>query len=580
MFRFLSRAKATIIDSEQETRKHLLWWFLARVVLFTLLFALTTVLRERGLALAMPSMSTSIAFLAILYSTTFASALFLQRGCRSVRRFGLLQLCGDAGIIALLIYATGCSKSDFTSLMILPVLAAGLILYRRGGLFLAAVTTIAYGANLTMEQLRWLPDYLKHAPHIGTAVPLSAANLFAVYGLLLFLGALLSGQLARRLRVTEERLHRTALEYDRLSLLYKQIFEDISTGIITTDQSDFITSCNQAAERITGIPREQVLGQPFIRCFPAMFLQEAQGRDVCDFNKPDGSTIRIGYSFSFLNMPVPAEQELESELEREQKEEERQASWKVVTLQDISQIERMEQQIREAEKMAAIGELSASIAHDFRNPLAAISGSAQILAMEANNIGSHDPATFKTLMGIILRETDRMAKAITDFLQFARPAAIQPEWFDISRLVDEVLTQMQQSINMVAGTVAKDIGPHVAFWADRQQIHTILAHLLDNACHAVAAQQGKVVVAAGEGAGDGQGELWLEVRDQGSGIPPEFREQVFTPFFSIRTDGTGLGLAIVRQIVENHGGKVELDAAPDYPCIVRVRLPMPSPATP
>ena len=572
------RARAAIIDSEQETRNHLLWWFLARVVLFTLLFALTSVLREKGLALILPSISTSIVFLALLYAVTFASALFLQKRCRAVRRFGLLQLCGDAGFIALLIYTTGCSKSDFTSLMILPVLAAGLILYRRGGLFLAAVTTLAYGAILTLEHFRWLPAYFAPAPHIGTISTLSAANLFAVYGLLLFLGALLSGQLARRLRVTEERLHRTTLEYDRLSLLYKQIFEDISTGIITTDQSDFITSCNQAAERITGTPRGQVLGQPFVRCFPAMFLQEVQGRSVCDFSKPDGSVIRLGYSFSFLNMPVQPEQGAASKLEQEA---ERQTGWKVITLQDISQIERMEQQVREAEKMAAIGELSASIAHDFRNPLAAISGSAQILAVDIDNVNAYDPATFKTLVGIILRETNRMAKAITDFLQFARPAAIQPEWFDISRLVDEVLDQMQSSTNMVAGTVTKEIGAHVAFWADRQQIQTILAHLLDNACHAVAAQQGKVVVAAGEGSTeDGQGELWMEIRDQGAGIPPELREQVFTPFFSNRTDGTGLGLAIVRQIVENHCGKVEFDLAPDYPCIVRVRLPMPSPVTP
>ncbi|MCL1979610.1 MAG: PAS domain S-box protein, partial [Proteobacteria bacterium] len=271
-----------------------MWWFLARVVLFTLLFSLTAVLREKGLALIMPSISISVSFLTALYGVTFISALFLWKGCRSVRRFGLLQLCGDATIAALLIYATGCSKSDFTSLMILPVIAAGLILYRRGGLFLAAVTTIAYGVILTLEQLRWLPDYFKYAANAGPVSQLSAANLFAVYGLLLFLCALLSGQLARRLRVTEERLQRTTLEYDRLSLLYKQIFEDISTGIITTDQHDFITSCNQAVERITGIAREQMLGQPFIRRFPAMLLQETQGRNVCDYSKPDGSTIRIG----------------------------------------------------------------------------------------------------------------------------------------------------------------------------------------------------------------------------------------------------------------------------------------------
>jgi PAS domain S-box len=561
------------MNSEQATRQHLLWWFLARVLLFTLLFALTTVLREKGLVLIMPGTAASIAFLAGLYGVTLISALFLQMKCRSVQRFGLLQICGDTVIIALLVYFTGCSKSDFTSLLILPVIAAGLILYRRGGYVIAAVATLSYGTVLALEYFRWLPSYCALAPHIGKISLLSATNLFAVYGLLFFLGALLSGQLARQLRVTEERLQQTSLEYDRLSILYKQIFDDISTGIITTDQADFITSYNQAAERITGIMQEHALGQPFTQCFPSVFLQDLRGRKVCDFSKPDGSIIRIGYSFSFLNMPVRQEQGLPSS-----QGDGRQAKWKVVTIQNISQVERMEQQIRESEKMAAIGELSASIAHNFRNPLAAISGSAQILAVEMGSAATLDPATLKTLIGIILRETDRMAKTITEFLQFARPAAIQPEWFDLGRMVDEVLGRMQMSAIMIGDMVTKEIGPHVACWADRQQFHTILTHLLDNACHAVAEQQGKVVVAAGEDTEDGQGFLWVEIRDQGVGIPPKLREQVFTPFFSSRADGTGLGLSIVRQVMENHGGIVEFDATPDYPCIVRVRLPMPSPA--
>lgn len=564
---FLPQARVTVIDSERATRQHLLWWFLIRVLLFTLLFGLATVLREKGLALILPDTSTSIVFLAGLYGATLVSVLFLRKRCRSAARFGLLQLCGDAALLAVLVYATGCSRSDFTALLILPVIAAGLILYRQGGLFLAAVTTFAYGAILILEQLRWFPAYFGRAPLVGAISWPSATNLFAVYGLLFFLVALLSGQLARRLRMTEERLHRTSLEYDRLSVLYKQIFEDISTGIITTDQADFITSYNHAAERITGIPPEQVLGQPFVQCFPAMFLQDLQDRNVCDFSKPDGSVIRVGYSFSLLNMPARQEQE---------PEDDRQMRWKIVTLQDISQVERMEQQVREAEKMAAIGALSASIAHDFRNPLAAISGSAQVLALELNGSDPLDPEISRTLVGIVLRETDRMAKTITDFLQFARPAPIQPEWFDIGRLVDETLAQMRTQVHMVACVVTKEIGAHAACWADRQQIQTVLTHLLDNAGHAVAGLQGKIVVAAGEGAGDDRGEIWLEVRDQGAGIPQEVREQVFVPFFSNRADGTGLGLAIVRQIVENHGGTVELDANPDYPCIVRLRLPMPS----
>ena len=429
-------------------------------------------------------------------------------------------------------------------------------------------TTLLYGGVLAFEQLGWIPRYFFAATYKAPVSILTGTNLFAIYGLLFFLAALLSGQLARRLRVTEEKLQRTALEYDRLSILYKQIFDDISTGIITTDQNDFITSYNQAAERITEFPREKILGQPFSRCFPGILFQEHQGRSACDFQKKTGTAIRIGYSFSYLNMP--GQEVLENQQPR----------WKVITLQDISQIERMEQQMREAEKMAAIGELSASIAHDFRNPLAAISGSAQILTMEQSNICNLDPATLKTLLGIILRESGRMAKTITDFLQFARPASIQPEWFDFSRLVDEVTAQLQAGANtMVTATIIKEIDERLDCWADRQQMQTVVTHLLDNACHAVGARPGSVVVAASERAVAGRGELCVEIRDQGPGIPLELRAKVFAPFFSTRTDGTGLGLAIVRQIVDNHGGRIEIDDSADYACIIRLHLPLPQSAT-
>jgi two-component system sensor histidine kinase PilS (NtrC family) len=220
------------------------------------------------------------------------------------------------------------------------------------------------------------------------------------------------------------------------------------------------------------------------------------------------------------------------------------------------------------------------VAHDFRNPLAAISGSAQILSMEKDNLNRLDPATFNTLVGIILRETGRMAKTITDFLQFARPAAIQAEWFDFNRLVDEVLVQQRTATNTLAGaSVAREINVRLDCWGDRQQIQTVLIHLLDNACQATASQLGGVVVAARECTNESQGAVCVEIRDQGPGIPLELRDKVFAPFFSNRTDGTGLGLAIVRQIVENHGGRVEIDADADYACIMRVFLPLP-PATP
>ncbi|MDY0391579.1 two-component system sensor histidine kinase NtrB [Desulfobulbus oligotrophicus] len=554
-------------QADYESQRHLRWWILIRVILFTLLFALTTFFREQGHPLILPAASVTLLFLLGLYSFSILSVLLLNRRLCSIHQYGAIQLCFDVFFIALLVYATGCSDSDFSALLILPVIAAGLLLSRLGGLFIAAVTTFSYAAILILEQLRWIPVYFSATPYTPPTSFLASSNLFAIYGLLFFLAALLSGQLAGRLRITEKRLAHTAIEFDRLSILYKQIFDDISTGIITTDQYDFITSFNQAAERITGFSRSTALGKPFSQLLPNISLQEEQGRNVCDFQKQHGEAIRIGYSFSFLNMPVQKESEEKQPLR-----------WKVITLQDISQIERMEKQVREAEKMAAIGELSASVAHDFRNPLAAISGSAQILATEKDDLSRLDAGTFKTLIGIILKESGRMAKTITDFLQFARPATIQAEWFDFNRMVDEVLMRRRTAtFALMTGTVIKEVDGRLDCWGDRQQIQTVLNQLLDNACQAAGPQQGKVVLAACERVKDNQAEVQIEIRDQGPGIPDEQREKVFIPFFSSRTDGTGLGLAIVQQIIAAHGGRVEIDANAEFACVIRLLLPLPPP---
>ena len=562
MLRFFLRIFASANSSDEEVRRHILWWMVLRVILFTLLIGTAAYLRgkESSLPLLPPLPITSV-FLLGIYGFSIASVLVMPKIRWSARRFGVFQLLFDLFCNALLVYGTGCSQSNFIALMILPVITGGLILYRIGALFLAASSTLLLGGIFFVEQLGILPAYFLGSAYKLPANAHASANLFAIYGLIFFLAALLSGHLARRLHVAEEKLDRTSREYDRLSSLYKQIFDDISTGIITTDPFDFITSFNRAAERITGHSRETILGQPIARALPEIRFQGQQERCVCDYGRKDGMQIRLGYSFSYLSSPDEANK----------------ASWtkgRVITLQDISQIERMENQVREAEKMAAIGELSASIAHDFRNPIAAISGSAQILVMEDHSLKNLDEATFKTLLGIILRESNRMAKTITDFLQFARPAAVNNEWFNLPRLVDEVIQRLLTGpLVAAANRIEKNMDEHLSCWADRQQIQTVLTHLLDNACYAVETTAGRIDISAQECE---TGVLRIEIRDEGFGIDPEIRDKVLTPFFSNRSDGTGLGLAIANQIIENHQGQLTIVDNRPQGCIIGLDLPQPS----
>ncbi|WP_028579842.1 two-component system sensor histidine kinase NtrB [Desulfogranum japonicum] len=556
-----------VLDTEQQLKRHLLSLLLVRILLYATLLIITTLLHVKGHDGILPPHGIIITFMLVLTGYSAASAVYLRRPGISLRKFGVIQLLSDTLFAALLVYGTGCSQSIFTPVFILPVIAGGLILYKIGGLIPAASATILYGGILYMDYAAIIPEYLLTTPYKPMFNPLTGSNLFAIHGITFFVAALVSGQIAGRLRTTEKELSKTTLEYDRLSLLYKQIFDDISTGIITTNEQEHITSFNNAAENITGYSKGQVLGQLFTTIFPDILLDKPQTRKVCDLRRGDDhSSIRAGYSFSYLHMPSADSGETPPNM------------WKIVTIADISQVEKMEKQIREAEKMAAIGELSASIAHDFRNPLAAISGSAQILAGTQGDGEITDPETVRTLMAIILRESNRMARTITDFLQFARPTALHREWFDVERMAAEVLQQSELGkIGLDSQTILQDIETNLHCWADLQQVQTALKHLLENARAMAEDLQAVIAIKASERQIQGHAFVCIEVCDTGPGIQEELRDRIFEPFFTTRENGSGLGLAIVKQIVDNHHGTIELTHNAVYSCIVRICLPTPCP---
>lgn len=552
-----------VTDSEEQLHSHLLWFLFIRVILYTLLLGITFLLHTRAHHLILPPPSLILLYIFSIYVYSIGSALLL-RTTSHLRRFGLVQLLSDTIFIALLVYATGCSQSIFPSVFILPIVAGGLILYRIGGLIPAASATILYGMILTSEYLGILPAYYDETSYIEVDNYLVGMNIFAVYGLTFFLIALISGIIAARLRTTEDALTRAESKLDRLLLLYKQIFDDIMTGIITVDDQDRITSFNPAAVNITGFSAEEVNGRHLNEIFPQISA-ETRERLAGDLQRKDGTLIRVGYSCANLHVPPAAQPDGPAC-----------SNCKVITLQDISRIEKMEQQMRKAEKMAAIGEMSASIAHDFRNPLAAISGSAQLLAMELEDQAPDERSVKHSLAGIIVRESERMSKTITDFLHYARPAAPEPQWFNLRRLAEETVT-MLTSENAGACPVEVEIPDTLDIYADRQQLQLALLHLLHNSCYAAKNSPEPVVIEAREVLANGleAEQVVLDIRDQGEGVDPGIADKIFEPFFTTREDTAGLGLTIVRQIVAGHNGTIALLPGRERGCTVRLQLPLP-----
>ncbi len=552
-------------DVNERLKGHILWYILARIVVFTFLLGITFLLQSKGHLVILPSATITIAFISIVYIYSIGSAVILQTIRTKLRRFGVYQFVLDAITSALLVYATGCSQSIYTPLFILPIITGGLILYTIGGLIPATASTLLYATVLVLEYMEKLPPYFFESHYRSPVDPLASMNIFSIYGILFFLTGFLSGMLGNRLKFTEAALSLTSRQLDRISVLYQQIFNDISTGIITVDARERITSLNPAAEKISGFNNEEIVGYRLSKFFPEL-IQKDFGRRVGDLQKKGGELTRIVYSFSTLN--IKDNKTLQGTDYN---------SWKIITLEDISKIEQMEKTILEAQNMAAIGELSANIAHDFRNPIAAIYGSAQIISLELESEESKDLSTQQRLTGIILRESERMADTVTEFLQFARPSTLSYHWFDMKRLIEETITLVKTNNEKYLNYTFKyTIIENLDVWGDRQQLQVALKHLLVNSCNASSGNPDEPIkISYSDAVWTGKNIITLEVTDQGTGIKPEYKEKMFEPFFSTSEQGTGLGLSIVQQIVNRHNGEVECQSTLGKGCTFILRLPLP-----
>lgn len=230
------------------------------------------------------------------------------------------------------------------------------------------------------------------------------------------------------------------------------------------------------------------------------------------------------------------------------------------------QLQKAEAQVRRTERLAALGQLSAGLAHEIRNPLSTIKGSAEMLLrnVDANGAVSHE------LAGFISTEVDRTNALVTRFLDFARPLQLRLEKTEITEVIDEAVAQVEKHTPPLDVSIYKNYSPDIApFPCDRQLIERVLYNLLLNAAQA-SPPQGTVTVKTRQ-AGD---TVEIDVIDRGSGIAPKDRESIFNPFFTTKSSGVGLGLAIVSKIVDEHGGQITVESEPGAGSVFRVFLPM------
>jgi two-component system sensor histidine kinase PilS (NtrC family) len=532
-------------------KRQLFWLLLLRIVLYTLISIISLILLdERFEAIVMPP-SLLILFTLIVYLATIVSAFTLLHLQEDYRRFGFIQTLFDVVFASMLVYLTGGSLSIFTSVYFFPIISGGLLIPLKGGLIGAAASSLIFGAVLLLESLGYLPDYVIISKFYERFAVSTYVRQYGTFGLTFFLGAFISAMFGTMLRSTTRELSSTKYDFDRLSLLYKEIFDNITTGIVTINHAGIITSANNANTSITGQPPENLIGQPFESIFPGIDLASMTARNACDFERPDKQIIRLGYALTPLHPSPPGEQD-------EQQRGDEDAT--IITLKDIGEIERLENQMRQAEKLAAIGMMSASIAHDFRNPLAAISGSAQVLADELGTQSGSQQQNYE-LTKIIIRESDRLANTISAFLKFARPEHIRRDWFVLRSCIDDIV-QVCQADRKWPSTCTIDINvdPQFKLWGDEKQLFGVISQLLQNAISFCPKQNERLQINSSIISVTGNEELCLiKISDNGSGIKQSEIQKIFEPFFTTRTEGTGLGLAIARQVVEAHNGSIAVE---------------------
>jgi two-component system sensor histidine kinase PilS (NtrC family) len=554
------------VNPEELIRSRLHWLVLLRVVVSLLLLGGTLLLQAREPAdLIRPPLVGPCGILALVLALSLIYRAILPR-VRNLRSFAYTQVIGDIVLVTALVYLTGSEESIFASTYNLSIITGSILLYRRGGLIAASLSSLLYGGMLNLRFFSVLPQAFKTT--LRSSQPLGSEVFFSIMINVsaFFIVALLSSYLAEQAKASREELEVAQSDLSRLTLLHEHILQCLPSGLLTCDSQGRIIYANQSALSMMGTELQSILHKPLEEVFPQipsrLFQEAARGvhdpqmrRQNMKYTRPDGRVLELGFSLAPLRGGDGA------------------LMGTIFHFQDLTQTVAMEQHLRRMDKLASIGEMAARIAHEIRNPLASVSGSIQILQKELSLEGPN-----RRLMEIVVRETKRLNGLLTDFLSFARPEHPKPKKMDLSKALRETLTLFMEQARSSC-ELKVQISPGLIIYADSKKLRQVVWNLLNNALEAMP-QGGNLTVRASWASGalpaglDTQ-ETWLvmEVEDSGVGIPEEVKDKVFDPFFTTKEKGTGLGLSIVHRLVEEMGGRIEMQSQPGKGSRFMVWLP-------
>jgi two-component system sensor histidine kinase PilS (NtrC family) len=466
------------------------------------------------------SLISSLYFLTIIYA-------IMTRIIKKASQFVLfvyIQIVTDIIAATVLIYMTGGIESMFSFMFPLSIISAAIILNRRACYIIATLGSICYGLLLDLQFYQIL--------HLPTGLVFTDRdyfyNIFAHISAF-YLIAFLSGYLSDKLHSATKSLEERDTVLSDLKAFSKYVIESMPSGVFTTDLNRRIITFNTSAQMITKLHSTDVVGKspedifPFLRNFDDS-CQRIEGELACN-----GITIPVGMRLSQL-MDGSGD-----------------SIGIIGVFQDLTHLKEMEAEVKRKEKWAFIGELSASIAHELRNPLASLKGSVEMLREKQVSAEHAD-----RLMDIALSEMDRLNGIITDFLLYARPQEPNKESFDVHQSLREMLTLLQSpGGNGKHDAIDADLKGSQFITGDEKQLRQVFWNLCLNAIDAVH-DNGTFNIYTEKK----NNNVCIVFKDSGSGISESDIEKIFYPFFTTKDSGTGLGLSIAHKIVEEHGGKM------------------------
>ncbi len=465
----------------------------------------------------------------------------------------IIQLVGDIGIVTGLVYFTGGFHSPF-SFLYLAVIVAGAMIIRGGGLILAGLSAIAYGllVDLMVFGLLPIPPNLTGIQVSPSLPRILAQLLINVVGFALV--AVLVSYLSESLRSARSRLSEEIERAQRLAAVTDHVVRSVAAGIVATDLEGRVLHLNPAGQRILGIaPEARAEGLDLDEVMPladhSWGLLYTRARSMSSIRIEDNhrtTGLRLGLTLG------PLEDEAHNLVGF------------IISFQDLSEIEGVAARQRMQERMAAVGEMAARMAHEIKNPLAGISGSAQMLASKEGS----DHKTSR-LLHILVDESQRLSSILDNFLDYSRPSHGSRHQCDLPLLIRDCVDLLRSSDLLRPNhDIDLDLPESLLLLGEEALLRQMFWNLSRNALEAMP-EEGTLKITAQRH----QGTVVLAFSDTGIGMSEDVRKHAFEPFVTSTPGGTGLGLAVVYSVVEQHNGTIEIDSMPGAGTTVRIEMP-------